>query len=194
MTKNQNGNIHRTETPDVSHIRNIEVTHERSDVDVSAIVKFVLLLTVMTVGTYILMWGLFRLYYAQTQNEPQPGPMAMSEAERLPPEPRLQGARGFGDELAKTAAEKAPGDPRDPEWEIRVLKKLWDDNLQHGLRGPNGEIVGLPIEEAMKKVVESGLPSRSNGSLKVPDLSFQDFAISIPTAASSGRMTEKRLQ
>src|SRR5687767_7200494 len=102
MTKKQNGNIDRTETPDVSHIRNIEVTHERSDVNVSAIVKFVLLLTVMTVVTYILMWGLFRLFYAQAQKEPQPGPMVMSEAERLPPEPRLQGARGFGDELAKT--------------------------------------------------------------------------------------------
>ena len=67
MSKNPNGNIHRTETPDVSHIRNVEVTHERSDVNVSAIVKFVLALTVMTVVVYILMWGMFRLFYAQGQ-------------------------------------------------------------------------------------------------------------------------------
>lgn len=191
MSKKPNGNIHRTETPDVSHIRNVEVTHERSDVNVSAIVKFVLGLTVMTVAVYILMWGMFRFFYAQSQREePAPGPMAMSEKERLPPEPRLQGAKGFGEELSKTVAEMNPDNrPRDPKWEIEVLERLWHDNLQNGLRDANGQVVGLPIEEAMKRVVESGLPTRANGPMKL-----EDFAVSIPTAASSGRTTEKRLQ
>jgi len=31
------GNGHQTETPDVSHIRNVEVTHESSDVNVRAV-------------------------------------------------------------------------------------------------------------------------------------------------------------
>jgi len=30
------GDAHKTETPDVSHIRNVEVTHEKSDVSVRA--------------------------------------------------------------------------------------------------------------------------------------------------------------
>lgn len=188
-TDKHNGNIHRTETPDVSHIRNVEVTHERSDVNVSAIVKFILALTVMTVGVYILMWGIFRLFYAQGQKEPAPGPMAMSEKERLPPEPRLQGAKGFGEELSKAVAETNPDKPRDPKWEIDILHRLWHDNLQNGLRDANGQVVGMPIEEAMKKVAESGLPARASGPMKL-----EDFAISIPTAASSGRTTEKRLQ
>ncbi len=181
--------IHRTETPDVSHIRNVEVTHERSDVNVGAIAKFILLLTIATVAVYVLMWGLFRLFSAQTQDEPRPGPMAMSEAERLPPEPRLQGARGFGADLAEAAGDKDSTHPRDPEWEIRVLKRLWDDNLEDGLRAPNGEIVGMPINDAIKRVVQDGLPSRTTGSAKL-----EDFAVSVPTASSSGRMTEKRLQ
>ena len=58
-------NIDRTETPDVSHIRNVEVTHERSDVNVSAIVKFVLSLNVMTVVVYIIILGMFRLFYEE---------------------------------------------------------------------------------------------------------------------------------
>ena len=181
--------FHRTETPDVSHIRNVEVTHERSDVNVGAIVKFVFSLTLLTIAVYVLMWGLFRLFSAQAQKEPLPGPMAMSESERLPPEPRLQGARGFGSELAKSVGESDPKAPRDPKWEIKVLRQLWQDNLEHGSRDSNGQVVGMPIEEAMKKIAAGGLPSRANGPMKM-----EDFAVSIPTAASSGRMTEKRLQ
>ena len=189
MSKDQDSNIHRTETPDVSHIRNVEVTHERSDVNVGAIAKFVFSLTLLTVVVYVLMWGMFRLFYSQSQKEPVPGPMAMSETERLPPEPRLQGARGFGSELAKSTGEiDNTNVPRDPEWEIRALHQRWEDGLKHGLRDANGQVVGLPIEEAMKKVAAGGLPSRAIGPMKM-----EDFAVSTPTAASSGRMTEKRL-
>ena len=189
MSKKQNGRIHRTETPDVSHIRNVEVTHERSDVNVSAIVKFVFGLTLMTVAVYILMWGFFRLLNARTQNETLPGPMAMSEKERLPPEPRLQGARGFGEDLSNVTGDTGLSDPRDPKWEIRVVRQVWEDNLKNGARDETGRVVGMPIEEAIKKIAESGLPSRVSGPMKL-----QDFAISAPTAASSGRTTEKRLQ
>ena len=189
MTKDHNGNIHRTETPDVSHIRNVEVTHERSDVNVGAIVKFVLFLTLLTVVVYVLMWGMFRLFQAQSEKEPAPGPMAMSQNERLPPEPRLQGAKGFGSELAKATGEKEDANvPRDPEWEIKGLHKLWEDGLTHGARDANGNVVGMPIKEAMKRVAAGGLPSRANGPVKAEDL-----AISCPTAASSGRVSEKRL-
>jgi len=188
MTK-QDGNIHRTETPDVSHIRNVEVTHERSDVNVGGILKFITLLTIMTFAVCVLMWGLFRFFYSRAQPEAVPGPMAMPADKRLPPEPRLQNAKGFGQDLANTLGDKGSADPRDPKWEIRVLHKMWDDNLQHGARGQNGEVIGMPINDAMKRVVETGLPSRVSGPAK-----FQDFAVSLPTAASSGRTTEKRLQ
>lgn len=188
MTKD---NLHQTETPDVSHIRNVEVTHERSDVNVGAIVKFIVLLTVATAAVYVLMWGLFRLFNAQAERGPAPGPMAMSEVERLPPEPRLQGAKGFGDDLAATVGDKDSPHPRDPEWEIRVLYGAWNDSLTQGRRGPNGEILGMPIDDAIKKVVTDGLPSRATAQTKPP---LRDFAISTPTAASSGRTTEKRLQ
>jgi hypothetical protein len=196
MAKDHNGKIHRTETPDVSHIRNVEVTHQRSDVNVGAIVKFILLLSALTVTVYVLMWGMFRFFYAQGQKEPEPGPMAMSQQERLPPEPRLQSAPGFAGDLAKAADKNAvepsaptKEPPKDPKYEIRVLQELWDDQLRNGPRDANGNVVGLPIDEAIKRVAEGGLPSRATGPMK-PD----DFAVSIPTAASSGRMTEKRLQ
>ena len=43
-----NGHGHVTEVPDTSHIKNVDVTHETSDVNVPALLKFVLALTIMT--------------------------------------------------------------------------------------------------------------------------------------------------
>ena len=84
----------------MSHIKNVDVTHEASDVDISSILKFVMGLTVLGVVVFVLMWGMFRLLSAQeAEKEPPPGPMAMTEQERLPPPPRLQAAKGFGVKL-----------------------------------------------------------------------------------------------
>ncbi|MGH9906858.1 MAG: hypothetical protein ACRD8U_14905 [Pyrinomonadaceae bacterium] len=175
-----------TETPDVSHIKNIDVTHEVSDVNVPALLKFVLALTVMTIAVYVLMWLLFKFFNAQlTQREPPPGPMAMSEQERLPPEPRLQGAPGFADELAKSAEDSRPEKPRDPLWEIRVLRDQWSRVLADGSKDSSGKPLGLPIEEAMKKTLEAGLPSRSQQNAPT---GLKDYAEAIPTSASSGRV------
>ncbi|HET6646333.1 MAG TPA: hypothetical protein VFH01_03325, partial [Pyrinomonadaceae bacterium] len=97
-----NGHGHVTETPDVSHVRNPDVTHEMSDVNVPGILKFVVGLVVMTFAVYILMWLLFSFFNAQEvrkEGEAPPGPMAMTEQESLPPEPRLQASKGFGVKL-----------------------------------------------------------------------------------------------
>jgi len=51
--------LHITETPDTSHIKNLDVTHETSDVQVGSIAKFVLGLSILTVGTFIVLWLMF---------------------------------------------------------------------------------------------------------------------------------------
>ena len=188
MAKNKH-NGHVTETPDVSHIKNVDVTHEVSDVNVPALLKFVGALTVMTIAVYFLMWGLFRFFNTQvTKQETPPGPMALSEPERRPPEPRLQGAPGFAEELAKSAGESSEQKPKDPLWEIRVLRQQWQNQLKEGPKDSSGNPVGIPIDQAMKKVLEQGLPSRSQpGS---PQQTGEQ-GISTPTAASSGRVSRK---
>lgn len=180
-------NGHVTETPDVSHIKNVDVTHEVSDVNVPALLKFVLALTIMTVVVYFLMWALFRFFNTQTaRQDPPPGPMALPAEQRMPPEPRLQGAPGFADELAKSVQQATPQNPKDPLWEIRVLRQQWEDTLSKGLKDSSGNTIGLPIDDAMKKVVEQGLPARPQSG------SPQEPSIEVPTAASSGRTTVKR--
>jgi hypothetical protein len=160
-----NGRAHVTETPDVSHIRNVDVTHELSDVNLRGIMTFLAGLTVMTIAVYLLMWGMFRVLSTQEKDAP-PSPVAMTGKDRLPPEPRLQGAPGFGEGLEKDAgvkeseeAEKTPG-PRDPLWEIKVLRKHWKSTLENGVQDSSGKFVILPIEEAKKELLRQGLPVR----------------------------------
>lgn len=185
MAKQSDG--HKTETPDVSHIRNVEVVHEHSDVDISGIFKFAITLSIGMIAVAIGMFLLFRYFRAQDAKEPQPGPMALRQNERLPPEPRLQAAPGFG--VTMKDGQVIPLGLSEPSAEYKVLRSQWQEALKEGGKDQNGNLVGMPIDDAIKAVV-SQLPART----KEAPTKLEDYAISVPTAASSGRMTEKRLQ
>ena len=161
---------HVTETPDVSHIKNVDVTHEDSDVYISAIAKFAIGLFVLMVASFFLMWVLFRALESKTE-EPPASPMALGEKERLPPKPRLQGAPGFAEDLEKKAPaskkeEAGPAitigelQPKDPLWEIKILREDWSDVLEHGPVDQSGKRYGMPIEKAKEEILKQGLPSR----------------------------------
>jgi len=189
MAKKNKGDGHGTETPDVSHLRNVEVTHEASDVNVRVVLTFIV---VLTVAIIVVSFGLVMLFgffnRQEAKSEPKPGPMALKKEERLPPEPRLQAAPGFQIKLENGQTvnlEKAP-----PQTEYRVLRLQWEENLKTGLKDQSGNVVGMPIDAAIDKVVSEGLRS----TVKEPGKKLSDFAIEMPTASSSGRTVEKRLQ
>jgi len=189
MKDKHKGNGHKTETPDVSHIRNVEVTHETSDISVRGVFTFVVLLTVATAAISAGMWLLFRYFEAQEAKEPTRGPMAVTKKdERLPPEPRLQSAPGFG--ITFENGQTRSLERAEPQAEYKALREQWDENLKTGLKDQSGKVVGMPIDQAMKQIISSGLPTRVKG----PGGKLSDYAISTPTAWSSGRVVEKRLQ
>lgn len=189
MTRKERSNGHQTETPDVSHIRNVEVTHETSDVNVRGVLTFALILSIATTAVCLVMWLLFGFFSRQQAKEPGPGPMALRQHERLPPEPRLQAAPGF--QITLESGQTVNLEKAEPQKEYRVLRQQWEENLKTGLKDQSGNVVGLPIDQAIDKVVSGeGLPARVKG----PGGKLQDYAISMPTAASSGRETEKKLQ
>jgi hypothetical protein len=181
---------HVTETPDVSHIKNIDVTHETSDVNVGGILKFVVGLTIFGMIVNVLMWGVFTFFNAQEGvKEPKPGPMAMTKEERLPPEPRLQAAPGFGVKLANGQWVKL--ETREPQAEYNVLREQWERRLYCKSDAPPGTIEDkpacTPIDSAIDQLfARGGLPVRQQAkdSGTAPE-------ISLPTAASSGRVTGK---
>ena len=161
--------LHITETPDTSHIKNLDVTHETSDVQVGSIAKFVLGLSILTVGTFIVLWLMFHfLARSETRLEQQhPRPtMAQTGNDRLPPEPRLQSAPGFSESLErnkpKTEKEEAAEDkdkPKDPLWEIKALREHWKDTLENGPVDQNGTRYGMSIKKAKEEVLKQ-LPVR----------------------------------
>ncbi|HEY3027087.1 MAG TPA: hypothetical protein VGJ55_13145 [Pyrinomonadaceae bacterium] len=152
-----NGKEHVTETPDVSHIKNVDVTYEHSDISIGGVLKFIIGLTVMAVVVNVLMWVMFKALDAQeAKNDPPPRPMALSETERLPPEPRLQAAKGY-------SVEGQNLELKEPEAELKVVQQKWKDVLEKGPVDERGQHYGMPIEEAKKKIVEQGLPVRRDG-------------------------------
>jgi hypothetical protein len=190
MSKNgHNGHGHVTETPDVSHIRNVDVTHETSDVNVGGILKFVVGLTILGIMVNVLMYGMFRFFNSQEiAKEPGQGPMAMSKDERLPPEPRLQAAPGFGVKL--TSGHQVDLSLKEPEAEYRVLREQWVHQL-YCKEGPESHEAAvtkhpcMPIDEAIEKLFTgAGLPVRA-----AEKESGKSSELALPTAASSGRAT-----
>jgi hypothetical protein len=186
------GNEHRTETPDVSHIRNVEVAHEPSDVSVRGVLTFVLVLTLATITISIGLWFLFNYFNTEKATERPRGPMSsqnLKEEERLPPEPRLQAQRGFKIKLESGVEEDLQLKP--PQAEYRVLRQQWENVLRDGLKDSSGNTVGIPIDQAIEKVVSgAGLPATT----KQAPGKLEDYAISMPSEMSSGRETIKKLQ
>ncbi|HEY3038147.1 MAG TPA: hypothetical protein VGJ66_05380 [Pyrinomonadaceae bacterium] len=182
---------HVTETPDVSHIKNPNVTHEASDVSVSGVLKFVLGLTVLGIVVFVLMWGMFDFLNAQEEEKaPKSGPMAMSPQERLPPDPKLQAAPGF--EVTLENGERVKLENKEPEAEYRVLREQWErqldcksDELPPGAMDRKPACV--PIDQAIDMLL-------AGGGLQVRPLAGQSkkpAAVTPPTAWSSGRTVEK---
>ncbi len=115
--------------------------------------------------------------------------MALSEKERLPPEPRLQAAPGFGVNLGDGKFINLQ--LREPQAEYNELQKIWNQVLE-GKPDPRDGKISMPVEEAKKRVVEDGsLKSRppADGQQQMGT-----GGMDIPSYQSSGRMTEKRDQ
>jgi hypothetical protein len=185
-----NGSRHVTETPDVSNVKNIDVTHEASDVNIGGILTFVVVLSVMLVAVTAGLILLFNYYNAEEltkESESKPGPMAMKREERLPPEPRLQAAPGFGVKLENGEWVKLENSP--PETEYQIVRKQWDQVLRDGRKDQAGNLIGMPIDQAMKQITSPGaLPIKP--MMNAPN-KLEDYAIAAPTAPSSGRLSER---
>jgi len=170
---------HVTETPDVSHIKNVDVTHEASDVSISGVLTFVAGLSMLGIVVFVLVWGMFRFFYAQTEKEPSPGPMAMKPEERLPPEPRLQASKGFGVQLQN--GQWVTLENKEPDAEYRVLRDQWDRQLNCTEGTPNC----TSISAAIDNVISSG-----NLHVRSADDAATKKDTPRPSVWSSGRMPE----
>lgn len=163
------------QTPDTAHIQNPDVTHETSDVNVRAVIKFLVGLTASTLAAFLIVWGLFVFLTNRSKRaEPPPSPLALRGEARLPPEPRLQ---------------LAPGHEVHPLQDMRNLQAEWDRQLEgYGWADQSAGTVHVPIEHAKRLMFERNMfPSR-------PDVPAEIANEQIPSYQSSGRQPERRLR
>jgi len=134
------------DTPDVSHIENPEVKHEESDVSGTALMKFIGVLLVSIVIILGLMKLLSNYFEAREQGLELPPASRVNPpgTQRLPPMPRLQGA---------------PGSQELPMDESRLYREEQTARVaSYGWVNKEAGIVRIPISDAMKLILEKGMP------------------------------------
>lgn len=194
-------------TPDVSYIHNPDVSHEHSDVAVAPIAKFVTGLFVFGVIVMALVWGLFRYFdYREKALEPQASPLARRGDERLPPEPRLQLAPGFGVQLedgsrVDLSITKAPPELTIPQAEYIVVRKQWEEELTtYGWADEGTGAVRIPLSEAKERFIRQEEekaktnPAQQQQQQQPSTPGGQANIETLPATSSSGQTTEKKNQ
>ena len=120
---------------------NPEVVHEESDVNVNAILGYGVALMVVAVVIHVFLWWLLGVYQRQAErSQTQAFPLAAGQQEQVPSGPRLQ---------------------HQPQQDMRELRAK-QEALLKGYEWVNreGGVARIPIEEAMRIVVQRGLPTR----------------------------------
>ena len=161
----------------------LNIPYEQNEIELRGIMGFAIGLVLLIVVTFALMWAL--LYKAMPEmgmNESVPNPMAMNEKERLPPEPRIQGAPGFGVQSDTGWVNMELGAP---QAEYRELHRQWIELWEKGHKdAKTGMVTAMPIDVAKEKLLSQNIKAKSGADA---DAMYSKSRMSI-SESSSGRM------
>ena len=120
---------------------NPDVHHEESDINVRAILWFVVILTGITLSCHLVTWGMFKLMDRyEASNEPYVTPLAVPAGQQ-PPEPRLQTT---------------------PWTDLRQLRAQEQQYLHgYGWVDEKAGVARIPIAKAKEMLLKRGLPVRA---------------------------------
>ncbi len=126
-----------------------DVSFEHSDVQPGTIYGYLFALAMAVVLSYVVCVFVLRLTTREAVESDAPPPPVRQEMGKgfkiMPPEPRLQGMPGHGNDPQADLREKVRADTRENE------KFGWIDQTSG--------IAQIPVEDAMKLIVEKGLPA-----------------------------------
>jgi hypothetical protein len=129
--------------------RNRDVSFEKADVQPHTIYWYLGALAISVIFSYVVCVYVLRLTTKMAVDYDTPPPMIRQEMgsayEAMPPEPRLQGVPGHGN---------------DPQTDLR--QKIDSDteaNQKYGWIDQNAGIAQIPVQDAMKIIAEKGLPA-----------------------------------
>jgi hypothetical protein len=163
--------------------------YEENEIGLRGIFGFAIGLFLLIVVTFGLMWAFLNVLKdnAKQENAAAKNPMAMTDKERLPPEPRLQLAPGFGVESDKGFVNmelQAPGA------EYRELRKQWEEIWKNGRKDEKtGMMTIMPIDMAKEKFLTQNAKAKTGAEAE----EFYKNARSYISDSSAGRLaSEKR--
>jgi len=166
-----------------------EKGYEKNIVGLRGIIYFGVGLLLLILITFGLMWALQKVFIdqAKEENERNYSRMAMNDRERLPPEPRLQLAPGWGVQSSNGLVNL---ELTQPGAEFTELHRQWIQMWEHGVRDEKTGVTSmLPIDQAKEKFLEQNVKARNDDATKNE---LNDSRMYI-TDSSSGRVaSEKR--
>lgn len=142
-------------------VQDFSKPYEENEIGLKGIFSFAIGLFLLIVITFGLMWAFLNVLkdQAKQDNAAERNPMMMSEKERLPPEPRLQLAPGFGIDSDKGRVNlelMAPGA------EYIEYKKQQEQLWERGRKDENtGMVTVMPIDQAKEKLLEQKVKAKS---------------------------------
>ncbi len=127
--------------------------YETNTIGLRGIIIFAVGLFILVVFTFGLMWFLQNVMESQAiADKDAQSPMMMNEQERLPPEPRLQAAPGFGVESPQGRVNL---ELKAPQSEYRAMHEQWETLWKNGQQDQKtGMVVTMPLEAAKQKFLE----------------------------------------
>lgn len=164
-----------------------DMPYEPNTIGLRGVVYFGVGLLLLIVITFALMWALYVVFEDNAKIEKKStNPMAQSDKDRLPPEPRLQVAPGFGVESPHGWVNLELKAPQSEWWEIeKQNKELWKNGIKDE---KTGAVSALPIEVAKAKLLERNVKARSGPEA---EHLFADSKLRF-TDASAGRVAADR--
>ena len=151
---------------------NVETHHEKSDVDVKALMWFFVIFVIFAIVTHVFLWILFK-FYVRLERRPSQNAAALTAMQHpsdvAPVEPRLQPFP-----TKDKSGELGPPNTLTPEADM--VRMLADQNgalNNYGWVDQQKGVVHIPIEEAKKRFlatpgVATGFSPSQNGLKPVP--------------------------
>ena len=134
--------LHQPHAAHAGSTSNPDVQHETSDVNIRGVLAFGVGLIVLGAFISLAVGVLFKYFDSREARQAAPQyPLAATQGNRVPPEPRLQ---------------------TNPRQDLADLRAREAETLStYGWVDRNAGVVRIPIDEAIKKTLERGLPARA---------------------------------
>jgi hypothetical protein len=166
--------------------------YEQNLIGLRGVLFFAVGLVFLVVITFGLMWALQNVMEDQArESKASDNPLMMNDRERLPPEPRLQAAPGFGVESENGRVNMELRAPQSEYWELR---RQWNTLLENGQKDQKtGSVVTLPVKEAKERYLQQATGAASSPQQPQKNDELLQNSRLIVSDSSAGRIaSEKR--